>query len=180
MSSLQRLVITSDLTAAGFKSVCDLAPLQLPAANNFLDYIGGLCGGNYMAKLDFNVGIVAASGIITIASTGPTNTQTCLIAGYTLTAVTSGATPANGEFNISATPATVATGIATAINAVVGLKSLVSAVAALGVVTVTAASLGTPGNGIKFGNTNLANTTFTGSGFLANGSDGTSYTVDLR
>lgn len=178
--SLQTLVINSDLSAAGFSSVCDLSPLQLPAANNFQNYISGLCGGNYMALLSFNVGVVAASGTITVASTGPTNTQTCLIAGYTLTAVTSGATPANGEFNISATAATVATGIAAAINAVVGLKTLVSASAALGVVTVTSASLGTPGNGVKFANGNLSNTTFSGSGFLASGSDGTAYSVDLR
>ncbi len=180
MSSLQRLIITSDLTAAGFKSVCDLAPLQLPAANNFMDYIGGLCGGNYMALLSFNVGMVYASGTVTVTSTGPTNGQTALIAGYTLTAKTSGADPTAGEFNISATASVVATGIAAAINAVVGLKSLVSASASLGVVTVTSLVLGTPGNGLKFANTNLSNTTFSGSGVLASGSDGTAYSVDLR
>lgn len=175
-----RLVITNDLTTAGMQSICDLAPGQLPALNNFIDYCGALTGGNQSANLSFKMGIVAASGTITVASTGPANTQTALIAGYTLTAVTSGANPVNGEFNINATPATVATGIALAINSVVGLKSLVTAVALGAVVTVTSQPLGVQGNGVKFANTNLANTTFSGSGFLASGSDGTAYDLDLR
>lgn len=180
MSSYTRLLITSDLDAAGFKSVCDLAPGQLPALNNFIDYCGALAGGNQAALLEFDVGMVAASGTITVTSTGPTNGQTATVAGYTLTAKTSGAVAADGEFNISATPATVATGIAAAINAVVGLKSLVSASAASGVVTVTSLALGTPGNGVIFTNVDLSNTTFSGSGFLASGSEGTGYDLDLR
>lgn len=179
--SITRLVITNDLTTDGMKSQCDLAPGQLPALNNFIDYCGALAGGNQMALLEFDMGMVAASGTITVTSTGPADSETGTIAGYTLTAKTSGAVPANGEFNISATPATVATGIAAAINAVVGLKSLVSAaVTGTGVVTVTSLALGTPGNGIKFVDVNLANTAFSGSGFLASGSDGTAYDLDLR
>ena len=61
--SLTRLIINSDLSAAGFKSVCDLAPLQLPAANNFVDYLSGLTGGNYMGLLSFKVGAVQAAGL---------------------------------------------------------------------------------------------------------------------
>lgn len=175
--SLQRLIINSDLSAVGFKSVCDLSMGGLDATNNFLDYIGGLTGGNYMALLSFAVGAVQASGTITIASTGPTNNQTCTIAGVTFTAKTSGAVPANGEFNISATPATVATNLAAAINAVTSLSGVVSATSLLGVVTVTAAVPGTIGNGIVMANVNLSNTTFV---TLANGSNGTAYSIDLR
>ncbi len=180
MSTTTRLVITSDLTTEGFKSQCNLEPGQLPALNNFIDYCAALGGGNQMALLEFDVGMVAASGTITVTSTGPANSETGTIAGYTLTAKTSGAVAANGEFNISATPATVATGIAAAINAVAGLSSLVSASASLGVVTVTSRALGTPGNGISFIDVNLANTAFTGSGFLTGGSEGTGYDLDLR
>jgi hypothetical protein len=179
--SITRLVITNDLSAAGMKSVCDLAPDQLPALNNFIDYCGALAGGNQMALLEFDVGMVAASGTITVTSTGPANNETAGIAGYTLTAKTSGAVAANGEFNISATPATVATNIAAAINAVAGLSSLVSAaVTGVGIVTVTSRALGTPGNGIKFADVDLANVAFSGSGVLANGSEGTGYDLDLR
>lgn len=178
--SLQRIIINTALSVDGFKSECDLAPGQLPALQNLENYLAALSGGNQSALLSVNVGIVAASGTITVASTGPADSETALIAGYTLTAKTSGAVPANGEFNISATPATVATGIAAAINAVVGLKSLVSASANGAVVTVTSLAVGTPGNGVKFANTNLANTTFSGSGALASGSDGTAYALDFR
>jgi len=82
MSSLQRLVITYGGTAADFKSVCDLSPGQLPALNNFLDFIGGLsAGANQGAVLAFNVGAVQAAGTATFTSTGPTNGQTCTICG---------------------------------------------------------------------------------------------------
>ena len=179
--SITRLVITNDLSADGMKSQCDLAPGQLPALNNFIDYCGALAGGNQMALLEFDVGMVAASGTITVTSTGPANNETASIAGYTLTAKTSGAVAANGEFNISATPNIVAANIVTAITAVVGLTSLVSAaVTGTGVVTVTSRALGTPGNGVKFADVDLANTAFSGSGFLANGSEGTGYDLDLR
>lgn len=175
--SLQRLIINSDLSVAGFKSVCDLSMGGLDAANNFADYWGGLLGGNYLALLSFAVGAVQASGTITIASTGPTNNQTCTIAGVTFTAKTSGAVPASSEFNISATPATVATSLALAINSTVSLSGVISASAALGVVTVTAAIPGAIGNGLVMANVNLSNTTFVS---FAGGDNGTAYSIDLR
>ncbi len=175
--SLQRLIINSDLSTVGFQSVCDLSMGGLDAANNFSNYISGLLGGNYMALLSFAVGAVQASGTITVATTGPTNGQTCTIAGVTFTAKTSGAVPANSEFNISATPATVATSLALAINSTVSLSGVVSATSALGVVTVTAAVPGTVGNGIVIANVNLSNTTFV---TLAGGDNGTAYSIDLR
>ncbi len=177
MSSLQRLIINSDLSVAGFKSVCDLSMGGRDAANNFASYIGGLLGGNYMALLSFQIGAVQAAGTITIASTGPTNTQTATIAGVTFTAVTSGAVPASSQFNISATPSVVATSLALAINSTVALQGVVSAVAVSGVVTVTAVVPGTIGNGLVMANVNLSNTTIVS--FTA-GSNGTSYSIDMR
>lgn len=172
--SLQRLIINSDLSADGFKSVCDLSPLQLPAANNFLDYIGGLCGGNYMALLSFNVGAVQATATLTVSAGGSSNSETCLIGNVTFTAVTSGAT--GNQFNISATAATQAASMAAAFNASADLAGKVTASSALGVVTLTSVVPGVAGNALQIseGLTNVALSAF------ANGSDGTAYAVDLR
>ena len=172
--SLMRIVLDSPLSAVGLKSVCDLAPGQLPALNNLLDYLGGVAGGNYMANLSILQGAVKASGTVTFASTGPTNGQTCTLFGVTFTAVTSGAT--GNQFNISATPATVAANIASAINAAASLAGIVTATSLLGVVTVRAVVPGKIGNGLVMANVNLSNTTISS---LANGSDGTAYTLDL-
>ena len=176
--SLQRLIINSDLSAAGFGSVCDLSPGQLPAANNFLNYIAGLTGGDYMALLSFNVGAVQATSTFTFASTGPTNGQTCTICGVTFTAVTSGAT--GNQFNIDATPANVAANLATAINAAASMSGIITATSLLGVTTLTAVVPGKIGNGLVAANVNLSNTTV--ASFLAvnTASDGTAYSVDLR
>jgi len=159
--------------------VCDLSPGQLPALNNLIDYMGALSGGNQMASLSINVGLVAASGTVTIASTGPTNSQTMGLNGYVLTAVTSSANPVLGQFNISATPATVATGLAAAVNGMTGLKELCSAVANGAVVTISYKQGGALGNSVKFANVNLSNASFSGSGTLASGSDGTAYTLSF-
>lgn len=176
MPSLQRLIINYAGTAADFKSICDLSPGQLPALNNFADFIGGLLGGaSQGALLSFAVGAAQAAGTVTFASTGPTNGQTCTICGVTFTAVTSGAT--GNQFNISATPATVAANLVTAINAATSLSGIVTATALLGVVTVKPVVPGKVGNGLVMANVNLSNTTivsFTG------GTDGTAYSLDMR
>lgn len=173
--SLTRLVISTELSADGFKSVCSLAPLGLDAVNNFHNYIGGVTGGNYPASLSFNVGAVKAAGTITFSSTGPTNNQTCTIGNVTFTAKTSGAT--GNQFNISATPATVAANLAAAINASASLSGIVTATSLLGVVTITAAVPGTLGNGIQLANVDLSNAVFVA---LSGGSDGTAYSIDKR
>ena len=173
--SLQRLIInTGNLTAAGFQSVCDLSPLKLPAANNLLNYIGSLCGGNQSAYINAQVGALQAAGTLTFASTGPTNTQTCSVLNVTFTAVTSGAT--GNQFNISSTPATVAANLAAAINASANLSGKVQASVALGVVTITAIVPGLIGNGLALSAGTLSNTTAVG---FAGGSDGTTYNIDL-
>ncbi|NJO18758.1 MAG: hypothetical protein HC838_00030 [Spirulinaceae cyanobacterium RM2_2_10] len=173
--SLQRLIINSDLSSDGFKSVCDLSPGQLPAANNFHDYIGGLCGGNYMALLSFAVGAVQAAATYTVATGGSTNGQAGTLLNTTLTAVTSSADPTMGQFNISATAATQAASMVIAINTVLGTKVLATSL--LGVVTITALVPGVVGNGLQISAGNLSNVT---AGAFAGGSDGTAYALDLR
>lgn len=171
MSSFQTIILESDQTAASFRSVCDLAPLKLPALNNFGDYIGGVCGGQYSAKLTFYTGAVKAYGLLT--STGSaSNNETCVICGVTFTAKTSGAT--GNEFNISGTVATQAANIAAAINASSNLSGIVTATSSLGVVTITAVVPGVMGNGLGLSEslTNVSATAF------ANGSNGTSYIID--
>lgn len=108
-------------------------------------------------------GPVAATA--TITSTGSaSNNETMLLANQTLTAKTSGAVAANGEFNISGTVGTQAANIAAAINVVVALQKTVTATAALGVVTVTAVVPGTTGNGLQISEslTNVTATAFAG------------------
>lgn len=173
--SLQRIIIdTGDLTAVGFKSVCDLAPGQLPALQNLVNYLGAIEGGLQMADLKIQVGAVQAAGTLTVASTGPTNSQTCSILNVTFTAVTSGAT--GNQFNISATPSVVATNIAAAINASANLAGKVTAVAVGAVVTITSVVPGLVGNGLALSAGTLSNVT---AGAFAAGSDGTSYDLDF-
>ncbi len=148
----------------------------LDAVNSFENYVAQLSSGTQQgAKLDFNIGAVKASGTVTFASTGPTNGQTCTLFGVTFTAVTSGAT--GNQFNINATPATVAANFAAAVNAATSLAGIVTATSALGVATVSAVVPGKIGNGLVMANVNLSNTTFV---TLAAGSDGTAYSIDAR
>ncbi len=119
---------------------------------------------------------VAASGTITSAGAA-TNNQTMTVCGQTLTAKTSGAVAANGEFNLSATVGTQATNIAAAINAVVALSGIVSASAALGVVTVTAGVKGIIGNGLIMANVDLANVTVVS--FASGAADATAKTLSF-
>lgn len=104
-------------------------------------------------------GPISASA--TITSTGAaTAAETMSVCNVTLTAVASGAVPANGEFNVSGTVGTQATSIALAINSVASLSGVVTAQAALGVVTVTAVTPGTLGNGLQISES-LTNVTIT-------------------
>lgn len=173
--SLQRLVInTGDLTAAGFKSVCDLAPGQLPALQNLENYLGAVLGGNQSALLSINVGAVQASATFTVSAGGSLNTQAGTLLNETFTAVTSGAVPADGEFNISATAATQAASMVTAINTV--LAGVVLASADSGVVTIVSLVPGLVGNGLEISAGNLANVV---AAAFADGEDGTAYEIDL-
>jgi hypothetical protein len=172
--SLVRLVIDSNGTADDFKSQCNLAMGGLDAANNFVDYVAGLTGGNMMgADLAFKVGAVQATATLTVSSTGSANDETCSICNVTFTAKTSGAT--GNQFNISSTPATQAANMVAAFNASADLAGKVVASRVDAVVTLTAVVPGLLGNGLQIseGLTNVALSAF------ANGSDGTAYNINL-
>ena len=174
--SLQRLVInTGTLTADGFKSVCNLAPGDLPALQNLENYLGALAGGNQMALIEVKVGAVQAAGILTVSSTGSSNDETCSICNVTFTAKTSDAT--GNQFNISTTPATQAANMIAAINASSDLTGkVVASAGTTGQVVITSVVPGLLGNGLQLSEslTNVALTAFTG------GTDGTAYSLDLR
>ncbi len=177
MSSFTNLLITSTLSADQMRSVMPVAQKGQSALLYVGNFIRAIASGNQNAALTVDMGSVKASGTITVATTGPTNGQTMTLCGQTLTAKTSGAVASDGEFNISATAATVATGIAAAINAVVALQTICTATSALGVVTVTAISPGAMGNGLYAVNVNLSNTTVVS---LAGGSNGTTTVLGNR
>lgn len=168
--SKQLILIDTDLSKAGFQSVCPMEAGPVEGLQSLENYIVALEGGNQSADVSAKVGAISATATFTITSTGPTNGQAGTLLNTTLTAVTSSADPALGQFNINATPATVAASMVLAINAVLGDKVL--ATAALGVVTVTALVPGVLGNGLQISAGNLSNTS---AGAWANGSDGTQY-----
>lgn len=142
------------------------------AFRNLSNYFMRTANGS--ADLNWTVNTGAVQATATITSTGSaSNGETALVANSTLTAKTSGAVPANGEFNISGTVATQAANIALAINSVAALSSIVTATSALGVVTITAVVPGVMGNGLQISE-NLSNVTATA---FASGSNGTSVNI---
>ena len=172
--SLTRIILDSDLSAAGLNSILNLEPGQLPALNNLINYLGGVSGGNYMANLAIKVGAVQATGTLTVSSTGSTNGQQMSVCNVLFTAVTSGAT--GNQFNISTTPATQAANMAAAINASANLTGKVTAVAVGGVVTITAVTPGLMGNGLNLDEGSLSNVA---KGVFAGGTDGTAYDLNF-
>lgn len=173
--SKQLILIDTDLSKAGFQSVCPMDAGPIEGLQSLENYIVALEGGSQSADVTAKVGAISATATFTFTSTGPTNGQTASLLNTTLTAVTSNANPALGQFNISATPATVAASMVLAINAVLGTK--VVATSALGVVTVTAKIPGVMGNGLQISAGTLSNTS---AGAWANGSDGTEYVLDSK
>lgn len=154
--------------------------LQINTAANQFDVeeldklIGDMIDGAQLSYTKLSTGSVQATA--TITSTGAAvNNETMLLANVTLTAKTSGAVAANGEFDLSATPTTQAANIAAAINAVASLSGICQATSALGVVTVTAVQPGKSGNGLQISEslTNVTVTAFTG------GSDGDQVVVNF-
>ena len=172
MSTFQQLTIEYSDTADSFRSVCDLSPLGLPAINNFANYVVGVAASVYPSKFTFYTGAVKASGTMTVTTGGSTNNETCVIAGVTFTAKTSGAT--GNQFNISATAATQATNMTAAINASASLTGIVTATSLLGVVTISSVIPGVIGNGLLMSDA-LANVDTVS---FADGSNGTAYTID--
>lgn len=134
-------------------------------------YIDGLGDGAfYFNTVTEDVGAIQATGTLTVSSTGPTAGQMGTVVNQNLTAETSGANPALGQFNINASPTIVAAGIALAINSTPAMSSVVTATSALGVVTITAKHAGNTGNGLELSAGNLSNVAASG---FAGGSQGT-------
>jgi hypothetical protein len=121
-------------------------------------------------------GPAAASGTITVGGT-PVAGQTFTIGSQTFTWRAS-STNTGGDVTLSATTATSATNIVTAITNT--LAGVVTASRAGSVVTVTAAAIGPAGNSIAFANVNSTGLTFNpNTGTLANGSNGVATWVDV-
>ncbi len=174
MSFVKLLMAVPD-SAQTMKSI-----LQLNTAANQFDVealdklVGDMIDGAQVSYTKLSTGAVQATA--TITSTGAAvAAETITVANVVLTAVASGAVPANGEWNVSATPATQAASIAAAINAVAGLSGVCQATSALGVVTVTAVQPGKSGNGLQISEsaTNVTVTAF------ASGSDGSQVAVNF-
>lgn len=174
MSSLVNLLITSNGTKADFQSECNLAPLGLPAVNNFSNYIQGLTGGAIIgASLAFKVGAIQSVGTITQTSTGAANGETLTVAGVTFTARTSGAS--GNEWNRNNDVTVSAAALAAAINASTDTNIYVVATSALGVVTVTALMPGVLGNLILITEACSNTSCVTPAG----GTNGTTYSISL-
>lgn len=174
MSSKVRLDLTIPSNEATFIAKTLPGPKHR-SFSNLASYFEAISGAVYSGSMHEVTGAVNAVGLLTVSSTGPTNGETALVANQTLTAVTSGAVPANGEFNINASATVVAVGIALAINSIVALSGVVSATSALGVVTITAVAPGKIGNGLQLSEsmTNVAATAF------ASGVDGHTYNYSI-
>jgi len=176
MPSLHRILITSDLTKAGFQSIANLAAGRLEAIVQLENLMGGLAGGNRQALLGCSIGAIQATGTLTQTSTGAANDETMTIAGVTFTAKTSGAT--GNQFNRNDSVTISATNLAAAINDSADVNIYVSASSAAGVVTFTALQPGVLGNLILL-TESMANTTVSAAA-LASGSEGTVTSLDLR
>jgi len=176
-NTFQTIVLESEQTTASFLSNCNLAPLQIPALVAFENYIGGIVGGNYPAKVTFYTGSARATATITVSTGGSANNETITICGVTFTAKTSGA--AGNQFNISATAATQAASMVLFINASTSLTNIVTAANVLGVVTLSAVLPGAMGNGLVAANVDLANVVVSSFATVDKGLTGTTFVSNL-
>lgn len=149
--------------------------VKVPLAETTLDNMVAIMPG---AKLYSNG--AAASGTVTIA-TVPTDGQTILLGGETITFKAGGANSELNQVLIGAAVADTATNLAAFINTIVGdgVLGAVSASAALGVVTLTAKQKGAAGNAFAtVDGTAGASVTFSGA-TLTGGAEGTVMRVDV-
>lgn len=175
--SISRLTITDSITKAQLESLIRPSSSDAEGSTRRLsDHLKGLMAKVFStgALLELNTGAAKATATLTVSSTGSSADETVTIANVVFTAKASGAT--GNQFNVSTTPATQAASMAAAINASPDLAGIVTAEAALGVVTLTAVVPGALGNGLQISEalTNVALAAFSG------GSDGSSYSIDLR
>lgn len=173
--ALQRIVIETPLTAAQ-----DAANMRLNGTGSWrnvfalFSWLRGFAKGTRRGNMLIKQNAVRATG--TITSTGiATAADTVTVANIVLTAVASGAVPANGEWNISATVATQAASIALAVNSIATLTGKVTATSNLGVVTLSSVVPGLVGNGLQLSE-NASNVTAVA---FASGTDGTAYNLTL-
>lgn len=173
--ALQRIVVETPLTAAQ-----DAANMRLNGLGSWrnvfalFSWLRGFAKGTRNGNIKIKQNAIRSTATITSTGTA-SNNETMVLANVTLTAKTSGAVAASGEFNISGTVATQATNIAAAINAVPTLTGIVTATSSLGVVTVTASVPGLLGQGLQISEA-LSNVTATA---FAGGTDGTAYNLTL-
>lgn len=158
--SITNIVINSTDSVAMILD--QLNPQPNADSSNSLDrlarYIDGLAtSAFYYTTVIEGIGAVQATATYTVSSTGPTNGQVGTLVNQNLTAKTSGAVPANGEFNINASPTIVATGIALAINSTPAISAIVTATSNAGVVTITSKHAGTTSNGLQISAGNWSN-----------------------
>lgn len=154
-------------------------------AQRLINFLQGLVTGSELGPsgsaprvvISIHGQATAASGTLTVTSTGSLNNETCSIAGVTFTAKTSGAT--GNQFNISATPTTQAANMVAAINASSSLTNIVTASNVAGVVTITAAANAVIGNGIAISAGTLSNVTASGALLTGGAADPTSKTLSF-
>lgn len=171
MASKVRMDLSIPVSEATF--VARTRPMNTDSRRSFNglgNYLSAIAGDPYVGSMHMVTGAVQATATITSTGTA-SNNETASIANQTLTAKTSGAVPASGQFNISGVVATQAANIALAINSIVALSGVVTATSALGVVTITAVAPGIIGNGLQISES-LSNVTATA---FASGADGTTY-----
>ncbi len=141
-------------------------------------YVDGLADGAfYFNTVQEMVGAIQALATVTVSAGGSSNGETMVVANVTLTAKTSGADPTLGEFDISATAATQAASMVTAINTVSTLSGIVTATNALGVITLTSVIAGVVGNGLQLSEA-LTNVAITHAwGAVTAGTNGTAVVI---
>jgi len=154
--------------------------LQLNVAGNHFDVegldklVGDMLNGALVSYTKLSTGSVQATATMTSTAAAIAE-ETATVANVTLTAKTSGAVAASGEFNLDADNTVQAINITAAINAVAGLSGIVTAASVLGVVTITAVQPGLSGDGLDITEA-LTGVTVTA---FASGSDGSQVAIDF-
>jgi len=175
MTQLTNIVLETGLSAAQLGSYIKWADSK-QGATDIASFLIGMAGGLRSGKLLIKAGAARATSTLTVSAGGSANNETCVIAGVTFTAKTSGAV--GNQFNISATAATQAASMALFFNASPSLAGIVTASAVLGVVTLTAVVPGKAGNAMSI-TEDLGNTVLVTFATSNTGTEGTAYTIDL-
>lgn len=168
MSNYDLLVVRRDQATADTQRdlIAETGHVML-AGLKLKDYVKSIVSGIKPAAVQTKANVAFASGSITFA--GIADADTITVAGVVFTAKTSGATGPL-QFNIGGSDTPAAVAAAAAINAQAVTSLIVVATGAVGVVTLTAYLPGYMGNAIQTAIS--AHGTVSGSGFLANGTNG--------